>query len=675
MKKETKSDAVVFRQKAEELLNFRRDKACLVPTNETDLLKLIHELEVHHIELEMQNEELVIAKEKAERAEEKYTELYDFAPSGYLSLTKDGAISELNFAAARMLGKERSHLIKKRFALFLSKETLAGFNLFVQNLFTSNTKQTCEAIIATEGNLPIYVNIDGIVSQNSELCFLTVSDITDRKKAGQALKESENLLSVIAKNYPNSYISVINKDLTVVFISGQEFYKQNLNPNDFVGLTLEQVFGEHTKIVKEHYLKTFLGEETSFELLIGNQYQLYKAVPLFDKNDEILQILAVAENITDCKKAEQALKESEEKFKALADTSPLAIYVSTGIEQKAEYINNAFIELFGYTIDMVPTVNDWWPLAYPDEKYRKSIAEEWQHKITRAIETQTEIEPMEVTVTCKDGSLKIISWGYKTIGKQNWAFGHNLTEIRKAQQIIHQQNEELQNLNADKDRFISILAHDLKSPFNTILGFIDLLTKNVHNYDIDKIEKQVNCISDSAHRLHILLENTLSWVRSQSGRLQYSPQKLNFREVFTDIFEIIRPAANEKTITINFFVGQEILLYADSNMLKTIMRNLILNAIKFTKHGGWIDISATPNMTEVLITVLDNGIGIKPNDLPRLFNFADIRSTVGTDGEKGTGLGLILCKEFVEKHNGKIWVESEVGKGSSFKFTMPLYIE
>jgi PAS domain S-box-containing protein len=159
--------------------------------SEADMLKLIHELEVHQVELEMQNAELIRAKESAELAEEKYTELYNFAPSGYLSLTPLGDIYELNFMAARMLGKERSNLIKRRFRSFISETSRPLFNQFFQDIFSKHEKQSCDIAITTEGNVPLHVNIDGILSQNNEYCFLTLTDITERVKSKFALHESQ----------------------------------------------------------------------------------------------------------------------------------------------------------------------------------------------------------------------------------------------------------------------------------------------------------------------------------------------------------------------------------------------------------------------------------------------------------------------------------------------------
>jgi signal transduction histidine kinase/ActR/RegA family two-component response regulator len=183
-------DAALLRQKAEEKLSKLPSKNSL-PLTEIDMLKLIHELEIHQIELEMQNEELVFAKEKAELAEEKYTELYNFAPSGYLTISKKGEILALNFVAARMLDKDRSHLIKRRFDFFLSMHTRSEFNRFVNKVFTSREKQSCEVILVTEGNLPIYVSVDGILSQNGELCYLILVDQTEKNLAKLAQQESE----------------------------------------------------------------------------------------------------------------------------------------------------------------------------------------------------------------------------------------------------------------------------------------------------------------------------------------------------------------------------------------------------------------------------------------------------------------------------------------------------
>jgi len=231
----------------------------------------------------------------------------------------------------------------------------------------------------------------------------------------------------------------------------------------------------------------------------------------------------------------------------------------------------------------------------------------------------------------------------------------------------------LHQLNADKDRFISILGHDLKSPFNNLLGLSEVLKEDISKLDIDEIETLANQIHTTAQNTYNLLEDILKWAGAQQGKIPFEPQILNFRDICIDIFEILSPNANTKNITINYSAPDKINIFADIDMLKTLIRNLVSNAIKFTNNGGVININAEQNSENVTISVSDNGIGITPDNLKKLFDISEVLTTKGTAGESGTGLGLLLCKEFVEKHGGKIWVESEVGKGSEFKFTLPVF--
>lgn len=249
----------------------------------------------------------------------------------------------------------------------------------------------------------------------------------------------------------------------------------------------------------------------------------------------------------------------------------------------------------------------------------------------------------------------------------------NMNDRMQSELTINQQNNELKKLNADKDRFITILAHDLKNPFNSIIGFLNLLISNINDYDKTEIENYINIINDSAQKTYNLLEDILIWVKAQSGKFPYNPQKQNLTCICNEAIENLNLAANNKRININNHITEEISIYADKNMLTTILRNLISNAIKFTNSNGKIDITAEQYGSIVTILVSDNGVGIDSETIKKLFDITQKTSTEGTANESGTGLGLLLCKEFIDKHCGKIWVESELGKGSNFKFTMPLY--
>jgi signal transduction histidine kinase len=246
-----------------------------------------------------------------------------------------------------------------------------------------------------------------------------------------------------------------------------------------------------------------------------------------------------------------------------------------------------------------------------------------------------------------------------------------IVELIQTEHSLQENTTEFLQLNDDKDRFISILGHDLRSPFNGLLGLSGLLKQNIRKLDIDEIEIFVNYINSSAQNTYNLLDNILIWGRSTADRIPFDPQKLSLMIICKDVLEILNVNAFAKNITIKNSVADEITIFADINMLKTIMRNLVSNAIKFTNKNGAIDISAKQTHSNITISVSDNGIGIEPEVLKKLFDISQIHTTPGTAEEEGTGLGLLICKGFVEKHGGKISVVSVPGKGSRFYFTLP----
>ncbi len=219
---------------------------------------------------------------------------------------------------------------------------------------------------------------------------------------------------------------------------------------------------------------------------------------------------------------------------------------------------------------------------------------------------------------------------------------------------------------------MQIMAHDLKNPFNLLIGFSGILLRNFRKYDEKNLEEKLHIISDISYKTYNLLEELLVWSKAQSGLLPFEPVELNLNVVCHDVTSGLNKSAAKKNIGIVCNIQLDIQVMADYNMLKTILRNLISNAIKFTQQNGRIVISVEYDNSEWLIlTVEDNGIGIEEPNLEKLFNINRNYTTIGTEGESGTGLGLLLCKEFADKHHGRIWVESEYGKGARFRFTMP----
>jgi signal transduction histidine kinase len=230
---------------------------------------------------------------------------------------------------------------------------------------------------------------------------------------------------------------------------------------------------------------------------------------------------------------------------------------------------------------------------------------------------------------------------------------------------------ELKELNASKDRFFSIIAHDLKNPFNTIIGFSNMLNEELDNVQMTNSREYARMINVSAVQTLNLLENLLEWANSQRGKISFNPASLNVNELVREEVLMLKEMAIGKNIELTTDIPPNLNVLADKNMIKTVLRNLISNAVKFTHRNGRVEVKTFVINDMVEIAVRDNGIGMSKVMMDQLFKIDANLSTRGTENEKGTGLGLFLCKEFVEKHGGKIRVESQMGIGSVFIITLP----
>lgn len=253
---------------------------------------------------------------------------------------------------------------------------------------------------------------------------------------------------------------------------------------------------------------------------------------------------------------------------------------------------------------------------------------------------------------------------YKLKARTNTQLLHKTKEISEL-------NQKLYHLNNTKDKFFSIIAHDLRSPFNSIIGFSELLMEQIRDKNYEGIEEYAVIIQNSSQRTMDLLKNLLDWARLKTGNTEFIAVEFVLNELVTETIELLNDAASQKSIQILNKTKRELFIHADKSMIGTILRNLISNAIKFSNEGGQITISTEKHDDQTVLSVSDTGVGISKKDQLRMFRIEENFSLKGTQNEKGTGLGLILCKEFIEKYGGKIWVESEEGKGSKFFFTLP----
>jgi len=258
----------------------------------------------------------------------------------------------------------------------------------------------------------------------------------------------------------------------------------------------------------------------------------------------------------------------------------------------------------------------------------------------------------------------------------------NNDAVRKQQVELEQVNDQLIKANTAKDKFFSIIAHDLKNPFSDLTSLSELLKQNIKKYDSDKVERFVNQIYKLSKRGYSLLENLLEWSRSQTGGIEWKPEIIHLQKIVLESIAFTENLAANKQIELINEVRESTKVYADANMLRTVLRNLITNAIKFNSPQGSVKIADTTfdigdelsTATKMIqISVQDTGIGLEQVDLDKLFRIDVSNVSIGKSKEKGTGLGLILCKEFVERNGGTISAVSEVDRGSSFSFTVPFY--
>jgi signal transduction histidine kinase len=253
----------------------------------------------------------------------------------------------------------------------------------------------------------------------------------------------------------------------------------------------------------------------------------------------------------------------------------------------------------------------------------------------------------------------------------------NTKLAEKTEKIVEQQEElkvyydELKESNQAKDKFFSIIAHDLKNPFNAISGFAELILVDLDEKSYENIKRSAEIIQKASEQNYNLLTNLLEWARSQTGEIKYSPENFKISSLIDNIIEQQISAAAQKSIEIKNNI-EDYEIFADMNMLHTVFRNLLSNAIKYSFPKKSIHLNAELNGTNIQFSIRDEGTGIQKNNLKRLFNVGRTLSIPGTNEETGTGLGLVLCKEFIEKHNGEIWVESTLGEGTTFYFTIPM---
>lgn len=374
-----------------------------------------------------------------------------------------------------------------------------------------------------------------------------------------------------------------------------------------------------------------------------------------------IRIVDFFRDITERKLADDKLRKSEEKYRNLFENSLVGVF-SAKMDGEVLHVNKAMADIFEFdNPEDMESQNIFLSCKYPEQReYFRSVIK--RDRIIREAENTI----ITANYNEREVLVSIIQEGDTLTGfvVDNTYRNNLLSELR-------QKNSELAQLNATKDKLFSIISHDLRSPFGTILGLSEILSDELETLSKDEIAEYVKNIQLAAKNSYDLMDKLLVWARSQTGDIRLIKEEVNLKSLVDDAVAVLEHSAHSKKISIKNMIGAEIVILADKNTLNTVVRNLIANAIKYTNETGIVEIFAEIKDGHAEVKVSDNGIGMNEYTLKNLFNRSEAVSRPGTANESGTGLGLILCKEFIEQNGGTLRAESKEGAGSVFIFTLP----
>jgi PAS domain S-box-containing protein len=672
---------------------------------------------VHRIELEMQNEELLLTqyqvKEEAEKLAayaRKYAALYDFAPSGYCTLSKAGDIIELNLSAAKMLGKERGRLINNRLALYVSPETQPLYHLFLDDIFTDKTKHTCEIILSVNEQVPMHVLLAGTADETEERCFINIIDITERKHAKETLllqnKKSEHHTAELMlanrqltlKSKENEKLSAAlnasNKKLITAMqlsdLAVQKYFTlYNIAPcayftlsrhSKIIELNLRgaQLLGKEkltlkgkllsafitvdSKSVFDHFIekifKTNLSQTCELSLTMDGRLPIFVHLEggLTDNGEHcFLTMLDIS-----------ARKEKESKIRQLSqavEQSPVSIVI-TGTSGNIEYVNAKFVEDTGYSFEEVKDKN----ISVLNSGHTTDADYEalWQ-ALKEGCEWHGEFHNRK-----KNGQFYWESAAFSCIQNSAGETTHylaiteDITYRKHTEARLVKYAKELKNVNSDLENFAFIASHDLQEPLRMVNSFLNLVEKRLDSQLDDTTRQYIHFVIDGAARMKILIHDLLQYSRVGTNKEEFSAVDLN--AVLNHLQDVLKESINSSGAILK--VHPMPVIIANNTLVHELLVNLLTNALKYRGDGTpEIEVGCREEDNRFLLYVKDNGIGISAEYFDKIFIIFQRLHARGR--YPGTGIGLAICKRIAELHKGKIWVKSEEGKGSTFFVSFP----
>lgn len=617
------------------------------------------------------------------KSEERFRALFSQNAMGIVAIDHLGRIIEANRRFCELLGSECGDILQVPFTSMVHPGDADFFDQIIQQPAITENNQpkpgVKKRLVREDGSI-IWIEVFySYISKNrnkAHSVILSVQDITWQKEAENALDTSRKTLQAIADN-TTAFIYTKDKEGRYRFVNSALEKAFGKLPGEMIGKKDDELTQKETanhfrdndlEVIRNG--KPGIFEETK-ELPDGLHTAISVKVPLFDLQGEISGICGITTDITDRKKAEEELIDLKDKLELALSAGEMGIWEWYVEDNKVAWYGN-HAQLYGISNDQFHGhAGEVRALTHPEDRDLATAA------FRKTITTGAEFENTYRVVWPDKSTHWLYSYGnlvrneygkpYKVVG-----YTHDITTEKLARDKIITQNRELSQINSTKDKLFSVVSHDLMNPLNSLLGFTQLLEMNYQNASTESIGQYTRLISKSANAMADLLQTLSQWSMSQRGKIRVAPKTIHLSQLIDELSEHLSANFHNKRLSLQNEIPVDHIAYADEEMLRTVLRNLLNNAVKFSNPGGQIVAGSTLNGGTVIIRVSDQGVGIEADKLNKLFSVSSEVSTPGTAGEKGNGIGLIICKEFIGLNHGSIRAESTPGKGSDFYLEIPV---
>lgn len=682
-----------IRKKALELYESKKDDISY--DENYDLRRIIEELNIHQIELEIQNEELQNAQLELANVLENYSDLYDFAPVGYLTLDRKSIIKNINLTASAIFEVERSYLYDRPITSHIHPEDRGMLHSFIHDVIDKMENHEVQVRVLKNNSDSIWTRwISRSEKRNGgeAVAKIAVIDIDKQRKLETELRKNNQALEAANRNLDSAqkklnlaltatnlawwewdYLTgVVTFSKTKLEMLGYEPTENTMNVSQWI----EKIHPDDYDSAMDSMRNHLEGKEKYYSTTYRMQTKEGKWKWFYDKgrivqSDEKgkpLKVTGTVQDITDRIVTEQ---EKERLFNYSHDMFAVIRFDGSIISANPAWTRTLGwkrVELEGESIlDFI-------------KKQDRSLVEEKIHEMES---TRNPMIGIAIRMLRKTEGSRWISFNAIVLPEEENIFliGRDNTEIKEKEKEIEeyqadlekkveQRTRELHEANAAKNRFLSIIGHDLRGPISGLFSMIKLLVEE--KLDESFKEKALLELLDSTRVTYDLLENLLLWSRTQEAKIDHDPRSVAIKDIIENIESLYKSNFQKKNISLTKEVDDRCFIFVDENMIMTIFRNLISNALKFTPAGGKIDVKAENIDNKAVICVQDNGKGIPEDKLINIFRIDKTFTSLGTANEKGSGLGLILVKEYIEMNNGSIDIKSEEGKGTVITMRFPL---